>query len=73
MDARKCELLDMPLHAWHGVNYSYSFAHPIRPLCSGNGDWIEDTPPQATATSGCPVGKDTCVGDGVDSITNYMD
>ncbi|KAH8915267.1 metalloprotease [Atractiella rhizophila] len=36
-------------------------------------DQVSDTPPQKTATSGCPTGKDSCSGGGVDSIHNYMD
>ncbi len=41
--------------------------------CSGAGDLVCDTPGQATSTSGCPNGKDTCPEAGLDPIHNYMD
>src|SRR5512132_679883 len=41
--------------------------------CSGAGDLVCDTPGEATATSGCPSGKDTCPTTGLDPIHNYMD
>jgi len=41
--------------------------------CSTTGDLICDTPAQASATSGCPSGKDTCPATGLDPIHNYMD
>ncbi len=41
--------------------------------CSGAGDLVCDTPGEATATSGCPTGKDTCPEAGLDPIHNYMD
>jgi hypothetical protein len=28
---------------------------------------------EASSASGCPAGRDTCAGDGVDPIDNYMD
>lgn len=34
--------------------------------CTGPGDYVDDTPPQLTPSIGCPVGKDTCPGGGVD-------
>ena len=40
---------------------------------SGNGDFVDDTPPQSSASYGCDVGKDSCSGGGDDSIENYMD
>ncbi|CCA68069.1 related to metalloprotease MEP1 [Serendipita indica DSM 11827] len=41
--------------------------------CSGNGDYVVDTPPQRTPTYGCPTYKDSCPGGGPDSIHNFMD
>lgn len=41
--------------------------------CCGVGDLVDDTPCQSSATDGCPTGKDTCCGAGVDSIDNFMD
>ena len=42
--------------------------------CSGQGDYISDTPAQSASTQGCPARSDTCPdseGDG--NIHNYMD
>ena len=44
--------------------------------CSGNGDFVADTPSEAQSTDGCPVSpwKNTCPGRaGADPIHNYMD
>ncbi|TKA59673.1 hypothetical protein B0A49_12104 [Cryomyces minteri] len=44
--------------------------------CSGNGDFIADTPQESTSTDGCPAkpAKDSCASvAGVDPIHNYMD
>ncbi|SYW76638.1 related to metalloprotease MEP1 [Ustilago bromivora] len=41
--------------------------------CSGQGDYVDDTPPQSTATNGCPTNQDSCSGGGLDSVTNFMD
>jgi len=39
-----------------------------------NNDYCPDTPAQATLTSGCPTGKDSCPSSpGLDMIQNYMD
>ena len=34
---------------------------------------MADTAPEQSPAFGCPVGRDTCRGGGVDPITNYMD
>lgn len=43
------------------------------PACYTAGDVICDTPPEDTATFGCPAGKNSCAGGGLDPIDNYMD
>lgn len=40
--------------------------------CEGEGDFIDDTPPEKESTDGCPVGKSTCPGT-EDPIHNFMD
>lgn len=52
------------LHVFQGDGCDQSSPH----------DYIKDTPIQATSTSGCPAGKDSCPNQGgPDSIHNYMD
>ncbi|KAG8822415.1 hypothetical protein FRC19_006049 [Serendipita sp. 401] len=41
--------------------------------CTGYGDYVADTPPQKTPTSGCPPSKSSCPNNGGDSIHNFMD
>lgn len=44
--------------------------------CTGDGDFIADTPMQSTSTDGCPTkpAKDSCPSaTGVDAVHNYMD
>jgi hypothetical protein len=55
--------------AGHWLNLEHTFFHG----CNGEGDFVDDTPYEATPTSGCPAGKDTCPAPGIDPIHNYMD
>ncbi|WP_245966428.1 zinc metalloprotease [Sphaerisporangium album] len=59
--------------AVHEIGHWFGLLHTFENGCSPPGDSIDDTPPEATPTQGCPVRKDTCPDLGEDPIHNFMD
>ena len=44
----------------HETGHWLNLEHTFYGQCNKSGDFVDDTPPQKSATSGCPEGKDSC-------------
>lgn len=55
----------------HWSNLVHTFG--VYNSCSGDGDYVDDTPDEYGPASGCDYGRDTCSSSGVDPIHNHMD